>query len=138
MTTLAMLGSQIKQLPCTSILTGSSYKCFKRTSLVYCRFYQHVIGSSQWNWGLVWGHASSANLVDWRHEPIAIEPSGGGYDADGCWSGNTAVDVDGSVIMLYTGVRRALTALFVKWILGSDHLVLRFKTSSCDSPEQNL
>lgn len=69
------------------------------------RFYQHVVGSSSWDWGLVWGHASSANLVNWKHEPIALEPSGGGHDADGCWSGNTAVDTDGSVALLYTGVR---------------------------------
>lgn len=53
----------------------------------------------------MWGHASSSDLVKWKHEPIAIEPSNGGYDADGCWSGNTAVDTDGSVTMLYTGVR---------------------------------
>lgn len=74
---------------------------------LYRSFYQHVIGSSSWDWGLVWGHASSSDLVKWTHEPIAIEPSNGGYDADGCWSGNTAVDTDGSVRMLYTGVRHA-------------------------------
>lgn len=63
-----------------------------------------MVGSSSWDWGLVWGHASSANLVDWEHEPIAISPTPNGYDADGCWSGNT-IEVDGVVTMLYTGVR---------------------------------
>jgi len=42
--------------------------------------------------------------VDWEHEPIAISPTPNGYDADGCWSGNT-IEVDGVVTMLYTGVR---------------------------------
>ena len=53
---------------------------------------------------MVWGHASSANLTDWEHEPVAISPTPAGYDADGCWSGNTVAEGD-MVTMLYTGVR---------------------------------
>ena len=64
-----------------------------------------MIGSSDWDWGLVWGHASSSDLVDWEHEAIAIEPTLEQYDADGCWSGNVAIDDDGIATMLYTGVR---------------------------------
>ena len=71
----------------------------------YHMFYQHVIGSSSWNWGLVWGHASSPDLVHWEHEPIAIEPSAGEFDSAGCWSGNVAIETDGTPTMLYTGVR---------------------------------
>jgi len=64
-----------------------------------------VVGSSEWRWELSWGHASSADLVHWRHEPLAIEPTPLGYDAAGCWSGCTAVDEQGVATMLYTGVR---------------------------------
>ena len=34
-----------------------------------------------------WGHASSADLVRWREEPIALTPRVGGPDEQGCWSG---------------------------------------------------
>ena len=68
-------------------------------------FYQHVVGSSEWAWEMCWGHASSADLVSWRHEPLAMEPSPHGYDAAGCWSGCTAIDEHGVPTLLYTGVR---------------------------------
>lgn len=68
-------------------------------------FYQHVVGSSEWAWEMCWGHASSADLVAWRHERLAMEPSPHGYDAAGCWSGCTAVDERGVPTLLYTGVR---------------------------------
>ena len=42
-----------------------------------------------------WGHARSADLVHWEHLPIALSPTPGGPDKDGCWSG-CAVD-DGGV-----------------------------------------
>ncbi len=64
-----------------------------------------MVGSSEWRWELSWGHASSADLVHWRHEPLAIVPTPQGYDAAGCWSGCTAVDEQGVPVMLYTGVR---------------------------------
>ncbi|KAK9807040.1 hypothetical protein WJX72_011542 [[Myrmecia] bisecta] len=71
----------------------------------YHIFYQHISGTSEWEWRMCWGHASSADLVHWEHEPIAIEPSASGYDASGCWSGNTTLDEKGVPTMLYTGVR---------------------------------
>lgn len=37
-------------------------------------FYQHVVGSSQWDWACSWAHASSADLAHWRHEPVALVP----------------------------------------------------------------
>eukprot|EP00884_Botryococcus_braunii_P020058 jgi/Botrbrau1/6736/Bobra.0324s0022.1 len=71
----------------------------------YHIFYQHISGSSEWEWRMSWGHASSPDLVKWEHEPIALSPTPGGLDASGCWSGTTAVDLDGTPVMLYTGVR---------------------------------
>ena len=53
-----------------------------------------------------WGHMSSANLYDWREEPIALFPSEW-YDKKGCWSGcvfENAAFNDGKPTILYTGV----------------------------------
>ncbi|MCB0241611.1 MAG: sucrose-6-phosphate hydrolase, partial [Anaerolineae bacterium] len=38
-----------------------------------------------------WGHAVSDDLVHWTDLPIALAPTPGGHDAEGCWSG-CAVD----------------------------------------------
>ena len=46
-------------------------------------FYQHVEEGCEWNWGLVWGHAVSEDLVHWRRLPPALRPTPGGPDADG-------------------------------------------------------
>lgn len=47
-----------------------------------CRFYQHIPDSSDWAWRMCWGHASSPDLINWEHEPIALRPTPG---VD-CWS----------------------------------------------------
>lgn len=53
-----------------------------------------------------WGHMSSANLYDWREEPLALMPSEW-YDKKGCWSGclfeNDAFN-NGKPTIIYTGV----------------------------------
>jgi len=50
-----------------------------------------------------WGHAVSPDLVHWMHLPIALEPTPGGPDKDGCWSGCAVVD-QGVPTIVYTGV----------------------------------
>jgi len=75
------------------------------------RYYQHIEGTSQWEWRMTWGHASSSDLIYWKHEPIAINPTKGGTDASGCWSGTTVLDTDGTPTMIYTGVRSAPTII---------------------------
>ncbi|HSP55655.1 MAG TPA: glycoside hydrolase family 32 protein [Dehalococcoidia bacterium] len=50
-----------------------------------------------------WGHAVSDDLVHWRDLPIALEPTPGGADKDGVFSG-CAVDRAGVPALLYTGV----------------------------------
>lgn len=70
-----------------------------------CRFYQHIINGCEWDFGIVWGHAASSDLVHWEHMPPALLPTPGGADADGCFSGCCIVDEDGTPIILYTGVR---------------------------------
>ncbi len=76
---------------------------YKRSCCV-CRFYQHVPDSSEWQWGLVWGHAFSTDLVRWRHLPVALAPTPGTLDRDGCFSGCSVVDdATGLPTILYTG-----------------------------------
>jgi len=68
----------------------------------YHLFYQY--GPLPDNWGLkYWGHAVSGDLVHWKMLPIALEPTPGGPDKDGVWSG-CAVDDDGVLTLIYTGV----------------------------------
>eukprot|EP00882_Tetradesmus_deserticola_P017125 GHRQ01018327.1.p1 GENE.GHRQ01018327.1~~GHRQ01018327.1.p1 ORF type:complete len:236 (+),score=68.85 GHRQ01018327.1:228-935(+) len=72
----------------------------------YHLFWQNVPNSSEWSWGLGWGHATSKDLVQWQPQPVALEPSPGGLDRHGCFSGCATVDVNGVPTILYTGVIR--------------------------------
>lgn len=65
-------------------------------------FYQHN-PNGPFHGTIHWGHASSVDLVHWRDHPVALAPTPGGPDADGCWSG-CAVDDRGTPTLLYTGV----------------------------------
>ncbi len=69
----------------------------------YHLFYQQNPHGSQ-PIDIHWGHGVSDDLVSWRHLPIALAPSPGGSDEDGCWSGCSVV-VDGIPHIIYTGVR---------------------------------
>lgn len=66
----------------------------------YHVFYQYNPDAPRWDC-VHWGHASSADLVHWRDEPIALAPSPGD-DADGCFSGSFAL-VGGQPTLYYTG-----------------------------------
>lgn len=48
-----------------------------------------------------WGQWSSADLVHWRHEPLALAPAEE-YESHGCYSGS-AVDNQGVLTLVYTG-----------------------------------
>ena len=50
-----------------------------------------------------WGHAVSEDMVHWRHLPAALEPTPGGADRDGCWTGSAVVQ-NGVPTVIYTGV----------------------------------
>lgn len=69
----------------------------------YHMFYQYNPGGAYWG-DMHWGHAISPDMIHWRHLPVALSPTPGGPDADGCFTG-TAVVQDGRVLILYTGVR---------------------------------
>jgi len=68
----------------------------------YHIFYQCNPDAAYWN-TMRWGHASSLDLVHWVHHPIALEPTPGGPDRDGCFSG-VAVIHGGVPTLVYHGV----------------------------------
>jgi len=68
----------------------------------YHMFYQYNPNGAFWG-DMHWGHAVSADMVHWKHLPMALAPSPGGPDKDGVFSGCAVVD-DGGVTAIYTGV----------------------------------
>lgn len=48
-----------------------------------------------------WGHYSSKDLVNWKHEEIALTPSEW-YEKNGCYSGS-AIEHEGKIYAYYTG-----------------------------------
>ncbi|WP_082235295.1 glycoside hydrolase family 32 protein [Halobacillus massiliensis] len=72
----------------------------------YHMFYQHHPYSV--NWGpMHWGHAVSTDLINWKHEEIALAPSESydfqqGNEDIGCFSGS-AVSVGEEIALIYTG-----------------------------------
>jgi len=71
----------------------------------YHLFYQLNPHAAVWG-DMHWGHAVSADMVHWRHEPIALAPTPGGPDSEGCFSGSAVVR-DGVPTFIYTGVANA-------------------------------
>ena len=68
-------------------------------------FYQYNPDGAYWG-NMHWGHAVSPDMVHWRHLPVALAPTPGSPDEDGCFTG-TAIVQNGRVTILYTGVRAA-------------------------------
>ena len=70
---------------------------------IYHMFYQYNPDGAYWG-NMHWGHAVSPDMVHWRHLPVALAPTPGGPDSDGCFTGTAAVQ-DGRVVLFYTGVK---------------------------------
>jgi beta-fructofuranosidase len=51
-----------------------------------------------------WGHFRSPDLITWEQLPLALAPTPGGDDADGCFSGN-AISVDSRLLTFYSAHR---------------------------------
>jgi beta-fructofuranosidase len=69
----------------------------------YHVFYQHNPSGPD-HTGVHWGHHRSADLVTWEELPVALAPTPGGDDADGCFSGNAVSDGD-RVLAFYSAYR---------------------------------
>ena len=71
----------------------------------YHMFYQYNPNAAVWG-DMHWAHATSEDMIHWRHLPIALAPTPGWDDADGCFTGS-AVNDHGIATILYTGVKSA-------------------------------
>ena len=75
-----------------------------------------------------WGHWSSADLLHWRHEPIALMPDEE-YDRNGCYSGS-AVEFEGALTLCSTAcTNSAADALPITSAVRSARL-----TRACETP----
>jgi beta-fructofuranosidase len=68
----------------------------------YHVFFQHNPDEPR-HGAIVWGHTSSADLIDWTPEPIALRPRPGQPDEFGCWTGVVVEDA-GRHVAVYSGV----------------------------------
>ncbi len=69
----------------------------------YHMFFQYNPNAAVWG-DMHWAHAVSDDMIHWRHLPIALAPTPGWDDADGCFTGS-AVENRGTATILYTGVK---------------------------------
>ena len=75
----------------------------------YHMFYQYNPNGAFWG-DMHWGHAISPDAVHWRHQPVALAPTPGGPDKDGCFSGCAVVN-RGVPTLVYTGVSTEVQCL---------------------------
>ena len=70
---------------------------------LYHMFFQYNPNAAIWG-DMHWAHAVSPDMIHWRHLPIALAPTAGWADADGCFTGSP-VDDGGTATVIYTGVK---------------------------------
>ena len=80
-------------IPEDIMTSGDPNGAFYRNGRYHLMYLYNRTGS-----GFYWGHISSLDLVHWRHHPDAIGP---GQGDQGCWSGGTFVDDDGTAYLSY-------------------------------------
>jgi len=68
----------------------------------YHMFFQYNPNGAFWG-SMHWAHATSPDMVHWKHEPVAIAPTVGGFDRDGVFSGSAVLDGETPTV-IYTGV----------------------------------
>jgi beta-fructofuranosidase len=83
--------------PCGPIYWGGRYHMF----------FQYNPHAAVWG-DMHWAHAVSPDMIRWHRQPIALAPTPGGPDQDGCFTG-TAVVANGKPTLLYTGVQKVPT-----------------------------
>ena len=75
----------------------------------YHMYYQYNPKAPYWD-TMHWGHAVSRDLVHWKHLPIAMAPTPGGPDKDGCFTGCMVIH-EGKPTAIYTGVKPEVQCL---------------------------
>ena len=88
----------------------------------YHLFFQYNPNGAYWG-DMHWAHAVSTDLVHWKHLPVALAPTPGGYDSEGCFSGSTVID-HGTPTIIYTGVKMLLRTR-PRWSTASTHFARR-------------
>ena len=83
----------------------------------YHLFYQYNPNGAYWG-DMHWGHARSKDLVHWTHLPVALAPTTGGPDKNGCFSGSAFIN-DGTPILVYTGASPEVQCLAT----GDDQMI---------------
>lgn len=73
----------------------------------YHLYYQYFPYGNHWG-TMHWGHATSKDLINFKHHPVAIFPSKQ-FDKNGCFSG-TAIIKDDKLNFYYTGINYLRTA----------------------------
>ena len=68
----------------------------------YHMFHQYNPCGATWG-NMHWAHATSADMIHWQHEPIALAPTPGGPDAEGVFSGSAVLD-NRKPTVIYTAV----------------------------------
>ena len=68
----------------------------------YHMFFQYNPQAAVWG-NMHWAHATSPDMLHWRHEPLALSPTRGGPDQDGVFSGSAVLN-HGTPTIIYTGV----------------------------------
>ena len=72
----------------------------------YHMFFQYNPNAAVWG-DMHWAHAISPDMIHWKHLPIALAPTPGWADAQGCFTGS-AVDHHGTATLIYTGVKSSM------------------------------
>lgn len=75
----------------------------------YHMFFQYNPLAAVWG-DMSWNHAVSKDMLHWTHLPLAFEPTPGGPDSFGCFSGS-AIAIGERVYVIYTGTQKSSDAL---------------------------
>ena len=69
----------------------------------YHMFHQYNPHAAVWG-DMHWAHATSPDMVHWKRLPIALAPTPGGSDAQGCFTGSSLY-FNNTPAIIYTGVQ---------------------------------
>ena len=69
----------------------------------YHMFFQYNPNAAVWG-DMHWAHAWSPDMIHWKHLPVALAPTPGGPDSEGCFTGACVLH-NGTPTLIYTGVQ---------------------------------